>query len=71
MPLPHISASLPSALMMRMRTSAIAEFKRISVPSAPTPVWRSQTFTVSAVQSTSSVFLPSNSTKSFPSPCTL
>ena len=43
MPLPHISASLPSALMTRMRAAAILEGSSTMRPSAPTPPRRSQT----------------------------
>ena len=42
MPLPHISASLPSELMMRMRTSHVLDGTTITRPSAPIPVRRLQ-----------------------------
>src|SRR5438132_1499293 len=41
MPLPHISASLPSALNMRMRASALSDGQMRIKPSEPTPQCRS------------------------------
>ena len=43
MPLPHIWASLPSALNMRMRTWALSDGRMSIRPSAPMPKWRSLT----------------------------
>ena len=42
-PLPHISASLPSGLYIRIRSAPGAGVRATSNPSAPTPKWRSQT----------------------------
>ena len=62
MPLPHISASLPSALNIRMRTSAAVPGSggtiRIS-PSAPIPTWRSDTALATAGGSTTASAKPS------------
>src|ERR1700683_936484 len=41
MPLPHISASLPSALITRIDSGARFEVPISSTPSAPIPTWRS------------------------------
>ena len=69
MPLPHISASLPSELIMRMRTSATSDGITMTSPSAPIPVWRSQRRC--AIVVTSIWLLPSSkkTIKSFPKPC--
>ena len=41
MPLPHISASLPSALNIRIRATARGDGSTRIRPSPPTPRWRS------------------------------
>ena len=42
MPLPHIMASLPSALKMRIFPSAVSEGQTNIIPSPPTPLCRSE-----------------------------
>ena len=50
-PLPHISASLPSALNMRIRTSATSEGRIRISPSPPMPKCRSETLPPAAAGS--------------------
>jgi hypothetical protein len=62
MPLPHIMPSLPSALNMRMRTSASAPAVTGSTtmsPSLPMPTCRSLTHRASAAASSTGNWLPS------------
>ena len=75
-PLPHISASLPSGLYIRIRSAApgAAGVRATSSPSAPTPKWRSQTRAASGAAqarprpSPARDRRPSTTTKSFPAP---
>ena len=68
-PLPHISASEPSALMILMVMSQPSSpGRRYRTPSAPTPKWRSQTFTHHGTSISSFSVIPSTRTKSFPHP---
>ena len=61
MPLPHISPSLPSALNMRMRTSASARLGAQTAisPSLPTATWRSLTSRAARARSTPACCLAS------------
>ena len=80
MPLPHISASEPSGLNIRMRRSAFWlgraragccwEGRAKIRPSAPTPKWRSHTCRARSGQSCSRP-RASTTTKSLPAPCIL
>ena len=69
MPLPHISASVPSALIVRMRTSAIDEASKTMQPSAPMPARRSQTQRAKEATSLSGATRASMTTKSLCAPC--
>ena len=53
--LPHISASLPSALNIRIRASARSDGQMSTSPSPPTPKWRSEIFTASVSGGSGSV----------------
>src|SRR5579871_151970 len=64
-PLPEISASLPSALIRRARMSASVAGKSHSTPSAPTPLWRSQMRLLNSCRS-AGASAPSMIRKSFP-----
>src|SRR5579864_5199919 len=64
-PLPEISASLPSALIRRARISASGAGKSHSTPSAPTPLWRSQMHLLNSCRSVGAS-APSMIRKSFP-----
>ena len=68
-PFPHISASLPSELIIRMRTSAISEGITITSPSAPIPVCRLQSRCAISVTLNSVLPLSKKTIKSFPKPC--
>src|SRR4030066_2448611 len=70
-PLPHISASLPSALKVRIRASAIAEFDNRRSPSAPRDTRLSQSVRANPAASVSLIFpsLLSITMKSLPKPC--
>ena len=70
MPLPHISASLPSAFTIRMRISAVSEGSTTSMPSPPTLTRLVHSFAASLFQSRP-VPSSSNTRKSLPSPCIL
>ena len=66
MPLPHISASEPSALKMRILTSPPSEGSMTTTPSAPTPLRRWHRRHTASALSSGSRRIPSISMKSFP-----
>src|SRR3989337_1971250 len=71
MPFPHISASLPSALKIRIFTSAEVEFDKRRSPSAPTENLLSHNVRASSAAFVS-LILPSRlstTMKSLPKPC--
>src|SRR3990170_860013 len=71
MPFPHISASLPSALKIRIFTSAEEEFDKRRSPSAPTENLLLHSIRASSAAS-ASLILPSRlstTIKSLPKPC--
>src|SRR5579884_2383638 len=71
MPLPHISARLPSALKTSMRQSAAVEGATRMRPSAPMPRWRSQSRWASTAGFSGTLPCASITTKSLPVPCSL
>src|SRR5579875_3338266 len=71
MPLPHISARLPSALKTSMRQSAAVEGATRMRPSAPMPRCRSQSRRASAAGFSGTPSCASITPKSLPVPCSL
>ncbi len=69
MPLPHISASLPSALIVRILTSAEGVDSRTIRPSAPMPSRRSQAHCANDATSFRLTLRRSTITKSLREPC--
>ena len=67
-PLPHISASDPSALMMRMVMSVPSPGMTYRTPSAPMPKWRSHIASHHLGSMTTPPFVPSIRMKSLPRP---